>query len=624
LARHDLNAASRLLDRISEASEPKDGALRPNPMQSAAAGRYHLAGGAPEVALPYLELAAVEALPPAQRVPTLLAYARARGAVGDRKGAEATLNELLAAQPSAEQREVALVELGQLLLASDPRRALSQIQPVLGSADPTRRLDALLVSIHAQALLGDRKAAAGMAQQAWPLVPEVSPHGLAGMRLALVSGALAAADGDRDRAIALLGLANPDALKIDPLAGNVLPLCGEAGLEPDDYLTVTVTQDTIAAEQRIPVSASRPAAVAPFLDAFAGRALLNIGGPAPAGTVLTLRCRAAPSATYVGPPLSRDPAHAWLAARGLHQSTTTDATDESINRLADRIDVLAATLGTDHPRLIPLRWALARNMEERAASGGAIEEWQITRLRQQVNAAMRRAGAGDLVPSEADEAIQRRIAATSSPEEGLPLVKQATLGRIREGSPVVADFFYRQWRLIPILSNADKTEVATAFAERFAKDPASARVRPIYIQLADLARERGDLPEMRRWHRKAALGQGLCETTDEALRVETQPMTDEDYPVDALAYGIEGASQIEFDLAADGTVARHRILIAAPSLLFDEVVKEKTPAFRLSRPLFGGKAAACRGYVTRVIWRVPHKDEEDPAPVFQESDPGNS
>jgi hypothetical protein len=298
--------------------------------------------------------------------------------------------------------------------------------------------------------------------------------------------------------------------------------------------------------------------------------------------------------------------------------------DASINALAERIDGLAGSLGTDHPRLVPLRFALSRLMVERAASGGDIELWQVTQLQQKIAQALRRAGGGDLVPTEADETLQRRIASAATPEEAQRLIKEATIAAVRRLPIEVADQHYQMWASSPVAGAADKAEVATILFERLAERPGDPRARAVALRIAAAARERGDLAEARRWHAKAGPGRGLCEGADETVTVESQEITNDDYPLDALVFGLKGTSVLELDAAPDGRVTRHRMLIAAPPLLFDSVVAEKLGTFRLTKPLFGGKAGACSGFTTRIVWRLPGKEELDPEPMFRPPDPGNS
>jgi hypothetical protein len=87
---------------------------------------------------------------------------------------------------------------------------------------------------------------------------------------------------------------------------------------------------------------------------------------------------------------------------------------------------------------------------------------------------------------------------------------------------------------------------------------------------------------------------------------------DDDYPPDALDPKLAGATVMELDVGADGKVAGDRIILSAPSLVFDPLVRSKLAGFSLTPAAERGRARACRAFQQTIRWQMP--EEEAPGP----------
>ena len=151
-----------------------------------------------------------------------------------------------------------------------------------------------MLASQAHSLLGDRVAALAAADRAWALAPALPEQQFAPLRAALLRAGLAAAASDRSQLLAMLNLAGASEVEMKGEIRTYLPTCGEGGLTPADHATFAAYGADLEWERLMPVAASRPAAVAPFVRALGGRQLLNRSRQAPGGLVVTVRCRTTP------------------------------------------------------------------------------------------------------------------------------------------------------------------------------------------------------------------------------------------------------------------------------------------------------------------------------------------
>jgi tetratricopeptide (TPR) repeat protein len=607
------NEAPAELAALVKERRPADGVLRTDPLLNGLYGRVLLENGRIGEALPYLERGWSPDVPEAQRIAAGLALAAAQEQTGDLSGATATLDRLEAEPLAQGKRQQAAFARARLALLRDPRAAIAlseaaaAIRPGTGAA-----WQAGLIRGQALALSGDPGGAAAAARQAWAAAPEVASGEAAPLRSALLLGALAARTAAADRLAAMLSAAGARRSPAPGDAAEVLPLCGEDGIAPEDHVTFGLFSTVGEARHLMPLEASRPAAVAPFYQALAGHVAVTGGAEPGEGTLFTVRCRTTISTSYDAPALRRDAFADWFAERGLYPAGRTEHSVEAINAAAEDVAELEERYGAEHPLLIPPRLDLYMRLTLRAASADDIPGWQIEDLRRKIQAGFAAQGSDhgavlDLDPRRFQALLQN----ARSPEEGLRLARTEGL-RLVQRLPL--DHAYRyagEWlRQDTELPSETHQRMLEALLARFPENGGDRRRSALLMRLAELQRKRGDLTAARRSLRTAGVSPASCAAADEPPTIAEAQVTDEDYPPLALKHGLEGISMIEMEVGADGRVASHRLILSAPSALFDQVIARELQDFRYNPARAGGRARSCRGVYQRIVWRMP---EDDPA-----------
>lgn len=614
LAQGRLPDAAAAFDRLVAARRPTDGKLRPDPLLSALAGRLSLARGHATAARIYLQSVDLAALPADAKGEAQMALLQAQQRTGDRTGAGATLALLHGRSfAPAQTWELGLANARQVVLA-DPRAAADLVQPLVSSALPARRWEAELLLAQAFSLAGDLTRSQAAAERAWASSVHAPSEDLAAMRVGLQRASLAAARGDRDRLLAMLDLAGAATAVADRSLASPLPLCGRAGLRPDDQVTVGVHQAFGGEQVVVPLLASRTEIIAPFVDALAGREILSDAPRHPVGTIITLRCRLVPAADYDVADPGTNRLLAWTSANGLF-FRFGETGDDAINQASDELDELRARYGEDHPFLIPIRLELAGLLTWRAGQKGDVQEWQVRELEHKAKAAIRAAGGTDLYPDESLEAMARSVQAADSPEKALALYRAATL-KIVESAPAdeaytVARLWFAQDRDLP---SETQTLVIENLLKRYAAgDP---RRTSLLVRLAGIQKKSG-AKSFRETYRRAGISEDACITFEDNPELEEQKITDGDYPTDGVHHSIAGATVLEYSVTPEGRVSAPRIIVGAPSLLFDPVVLDELNQFRYKPPKRNGRAASCRGVVQPIKWKLPDQPEFQ-LPTFME------
>ena len=602
----DWEQAAEILDRQVAQRDARSAPLRPEPSLAVLAGRLAIATGRPEVALPYLDQALSGQLSSGERYQALIAIADARVASGQPEEARQALEEAATIAPTAPARSRARAALAALLLPADPASALREAGPLRTSdVDPAIRFEAERVAAAAHGLLGDLAAARAAADAAWALAPELPPRVGAPARAALVQAGVSAAAGDSRRMGAMLEAAR--AGTVDAAAGDYLPLCGEHGLVPSDFVTFLIEAGRGMSARLLPVAASRPQAVAPFFRELSGRSLVPTAAR-PQGTAFTVRCRSAPSPRYDIHP-QPDPLARWLAERGLYLGHSWQLDDEAVGRLRSRMGEVERRHGSDDPRLVPALFDLAHRLHARGLLGNRNELDEALELQERAFAIIRSHGGADAVPDEAVAALFRTAWKSLDPEHWRLAVHGWGLQLISEAEPGVAYSALVHWfDQDPSLSEAQKLQLVEGLLARFA-DPADPRRRALLVRQGDLHRTAGDFAAARRSYRDAGLARTHCFATDESLTVESGAFSAEDYPRLPQMLDLAGVNLFEFSITREGAVRDMRFLVSSPSLLFDAITLERFGAYRYRPPRLDGRAYTCTGAVQRTVWHLQDENQ---------------
>ena len=606
-AGQDLEQAAELLSDLVIVRRPADGALRSDPLLNGLFGRLYFDQGYASVALPYLQRSVAAEVPPIQRVEAQLALAEAQDLTGDSAAAARTLASLDSDDLPAGQRRRVILGRADLMLRDDPAGALALVQPLLSAGDAGIRFEAELLGSRAQAMLGNRSAAVAAGERAWSLAMTQPPHRVAPLRAALVLAGLAAKAADRERLIAMLNAAGSAQATLDHTLVSQLPMCGEDGLRPTDEVTFAVYVSGAVRQRLEPVSASRPAAVAPFFRALAGRRLLDQLRNQPVGTVFTVRCRTLPSAER-SPPSGADTYAQIFAENGIYVPSSTDWNTDRIAVVESEIAEIERRFGRDHPFLVPLLGELAQRVEQRVQSSRTGSATEVTAIQWRMAAAMRRLpGAESFVPS--DEEF-RLMESAVTPEMALQRWRAAWRDRIERAGPDLAYQLTLEWlRNDTELPGEDAIGLIRNILGRLDSRPADPRRQALLMRLGRLQLDRGDDAGARASYRSAGVGEEACLARYLGLDFVSGEITPEAYPRWARRYEFHGATNVEFGIGADGRVERQRVILSAPASLFDEATTTAFAPYRYGPNRPSGRAQACTANLQSFIWRMPDENE---------------
>ncbi|MEA3017539.1 MAG: hypothetical protein QOI38_2261, partial [Sphingomonadales bacterium] len=609
----DPRAAGAIIDALAAARANRPATLRPDPLLSGLAGRYYLRRGWTPFALAHLRHADAPDVPRPQLVAALLALAEAQALSGDRAGAARALGRLEALAPGAADRRRAALLAARVALVTNPGAALEAVRPLLAEGDAGARFEAEFIAAQAHALLGDRAAAEAAADRIWATAAAPPAAAAAPVRAALLRAALAEARGDADALAAMLNAAGAQGAALAGDLTDQLPVCGDGGVLPGDYATFGLLGHGDM-QELLPLTASRPAAVATFHDALSQFGGLRWEGRPAAGLTVTVRCRTLATAQYRATP-ARNELSEWFAEHGLFFTFLVDSDPEGIAALSRRLGELEERFGPDHPHLIPLQLELAGRIMIDGASDG-IDLVEADRLHDRAVAAMRRIGGADrtLPPPETD-ALLRRMARASTPEEAVRYA-QAGFARFLAWAPL--DDAFAEFQLwIPVLaaeSEGTATALTSAMLARFPAGSRDPRRRALHMRLAALQAAAGDRDAARASYRAAGVPANACVMMDEPAAHVTGTITTEDYPPAAILNDFVGTTAMEFTVGPDGNATGLRLIFSAPGGVFDRITEAAFARFGFTPARHGGRTRACSGQFQRVLWQLPAEREDPPPP----------
>ena len=614
LASSRYNDAVKIIDALIPQRTPQDGKNRPDPVLNALFGQLYLTGHAVGAAGMYLDNAPLAALPPALQAPTALAHGRALELRGDRIAALNAYRSAASVASTDEERRRAVLGIARQLLPQDPAAARDEVADIAKGPPTPERWEARSLLAQAGSLLGDRQSAAIFADQAWADAPGAALGDLAALRVATLRAGLAAARHDLTAERAMLTAANGLTVSANPALSAQLPICGDAGVGPADYVIFGLVAGPYVIRQLFPIAASRPGVVATFHDAILPVVpVKNDKGTSAWGTVFTVSCRSVVAQNFMTRPAGDDPLQDWFVKQGIYPvSASNESEDEHMNAVANRIDSLAARFGKDSPLLIGPRWQIMTMLEARASEGDQVLPGQLTDLAAQVAAGMSHAGA----PAWLTRSIQARskfAAIAAAPIDD----SQKLTAWMQEFRELLLQSPFHVARQTIIDMPGDPSPERSQTVEQLivdvgAKLPSdlSGREREAWLLL--LATAKGELgrdSERRSTLATTGLAPDLCVMADSEPKLLDQHFSYNDYPQDLIVGGQEGAVMFDFDLAVTGSVTRHRIVYSLPSGLFDEASAKGPATVRYASPSKHGKAAPCRGVFQPIVWRI--EEERD-------------
>lgn len=614
LAASNFDAAATAIDKLIVLRTPVDGKPRPDPLLNALLGRLYLAAREVDTAATYLDHAPLADLPDSLRVPTALARGNAHAVLGDRAAALDAFRQAAAVSSSETDRRVAALGLARGLLPNDPVAARNQILTFASGPPSPGRWEAKYDLALASSLLGDGKNADRLADEAWADAANAPLRDLAPLRVAILRAGLAAGRHDLEAERAMLTAAGGVKLSGSPALAAQLPVCGDFGIRPADYVIFGFVEGPYGTRQLFPITASRVEVVAPFQHALDRTVpIAQAGEERPVGTIFTVACRTSVSPDYVAAPSNDNPLLDWFLERGIYPaSASSEADDKHLNAVAERTDALAARFGKDSLLLIGPRWEMATLLERRARAGDPVLPGQLTDLGKQVGQGLRSAGAPEWLAQAIESRPQRdQLVAASA---GDPDRLQVLQGQIREQLLRLPFRLGRQY-LAAMLGNLHgewPPSAANLVIDLNTNAPSAWDRRERQAWLLTLARAQQVLGKEQDARSTLAAGgfeKDWCSASDSDPKLLEQHFSYDDYPDDLIVGEQEGSVAIDFDLTTAGKIAHPRVVYSLPSGLFDQITTNGLAAIRYMPPTLSGKIAACRGVVQAIQWRIG--DESD-------------
>lgn len=606
--------ASAIVDKLIEERTPKDGVPHADSLLNSLLGRLLLAGHESNAAANYLEYAQTTDLPVAVRARTALAYGHALELQGDRSRALQAYRDAVATATDAERREAEL-GIARQLLVEDPSAVRRHLQTIAGGAPAADRWQARYLLSLASSLTDDAASAARFADEAWADAANAPPAALAPLHVATLKAGLAAARGDRTAERAMLAASNGLNVKAADSLAAQLPVCGDDGIRPTDFVTFGIVVGPYATRDLVPIVASRTAIVAPFHSRLAGFDLVKeVSGNPPLGSVVTVSCRSSVSKDFIANPMSKDPLLDWFVQRGLYPARATSGSeDTNINAIAARIDALGARFGKQSKLLIQPRWQLMTLLQKRALAGDQVPIGQLTDLQTQIADGLKRAGAPiwlvDTIGLQSDYEKIRRTA--GDPSEIASHMEAALRGQL-----AVTPFDLGRLLVMGALGSRKDEETPTQAFQLVlalnAQTPKSLSGRDRQAWLLTVARAQrslGLVQDAKSTIASAGFEPDLCVASETDTSLLEQHFTYDDYPEELIAGDQEGSVFFEFGISSSGTVANPRIVYSQPAGLFDQPSAKGISSLRYLPVQRDGKPAPCRGIFQPVIWRL--EDEED-------------
>jgi hypothetical protein len=391
--------------------------------------------------------------------------------------------------------------------------------------------------------------------------------------------------------LAAAGAANRN---VSPDLKDRLPVCA-SGLTPSDWLIVAVWSDARRSRQPFAVAASRPSIARALMATFDGATALNDNVSIGSGTLVTLRCRTTISPHYQRPPAELDPLDRWLPDHGIYLRLDELAGPDQITPVATEIDQLEKAFGPQSMALLAPRMDLISMLVAQQLTSGGIVPGRIRDLRSQLASDFQRfkvpfAEAFALDPTETNrqtylDVFEKRLISLPA-DNAYELFAEASSGDESR------------------LSDKEKIRFGEILFPRLVTSADQNRRNALMLRLAELTRD-ADPAAAKRLVHDASVPPASCASADIPARLESQTLDDNDYPPSAIAQGITGVTVNELSIDSKGGIRDRRVILSAPSDIFDNVAADRFFQFRYAAARKNGRPFACTGIVQPIRWKLP-------------------
>jgi hypothetical protein len=528
---------------------------------------------------------------------------------GDRRAALVAYRAAVGAASSDTERRQASLGVARQLLADNPLAAREQVAAIASGPSTPERWEAHYLVAVSSSLLGDKTGANQSADRAWSDAAGASLNDLAPLRVATLRAGLAAANHEVALEKTMLTASNGLSLTAAPALSAQMPVCGDNGVSPSDFVIFAYASGPWGVRQLTPVATSRPEIVAVFQDALGPiDPIKEGGGRKPIGTVFTVSCRTVVNGRFVESRSELDPILSWFVEKGLYPAITfNEADDVHLNSVADRVDFLAAKFGKSSVLLTEPKWQRLTMLMARARSGDPVLPGQITDLGAEVSADLRSHGAPDWIPGiiESQIASMTQGAAAADDMERFAIFVSMIRDQLQK-LPVRISYVPLQG-MVSSLPDAWPAAAAQIVVDHNARVlPAlTGRQRQAWLlTVAEAQRELGKSADAAKTIGTAGLDKDLCIAGDSPPELLEQHFSYSDYPDSLIAGEQEGAVFYEFNLTLSGSVTGPRIIYSLPSNLFDEASAKGLSTVRYVAPTRKGKPSPCRAVYQPIVWRL--------------------
>ncbi|MDB5704831.1 MAG: hypothetical protein JWN66_1947 [Sphingomonas bacterium] len=413
---------------------------------------------------------------------------------------------------------------------------------------------------------------------------------------------------DARRYMAMTGAGRLPKGSFDPGVQMKAPYCGgEAGLKPDDVAVIEFSiGDDGSVISSIPIYAAgggnaalafaraarnwswTPEQVKQLPEFFRYRARVE------------LRCSTAfqrPSIyDYLGGKLD-----SWLLEKHVElQQATTDADAMALPGLRSRLVAAEAAKGRDSLALVPLLYAMMTN----SVVG-----------REESNALAKRALAiadANGVPPTARLALIRVIWTTERADYWRPGALARAMAPALE-DPVFARDPEARAAIRLIMADASRSrdsERTRKLLSDVSDDPALAPNHPLrvgaLIRTASIEAADGKVDAAKTAFDSSGLSAQQCAIVDSAPRMLRSNSGSGNFPLEALRWGFEGWTQVQFDISADGKVLNQRAIIAYPPFVFTKAGSNLIANARFEKSYRPDGGLGCGGSTSGVRFILPH------------------
>ena len=312
-----------------------------------------------------------------------------------------------------------------------------------------------------------------------------------------------------------------------------------------------------------------------------------------------LRCSTAFERPSLGSYLDQE-LGGWLAAKGVTLPPPMIGADATVlPRERQRLDEQQTALGRDALALVPTLIAIAEN------ALSSREETQIDAGR--AVAILAANGASPIARLAAERFVWESAEAESwLPASYARLVQPHLADPVYANDPKARSAIRLQLADVLRAHDSDRTRV---LLQQVADDGGLAANDPLkvgaLVRLASLEAGSGNLDQARAAFERTGLSADQCALLDTRPRMIASNATSGDFPREAMRWGFEGWTQVQFDVTADGKSKNVRAIVSYPPFVFTDAGTGVLTGARFAKSYRPDGGLGCGGDTTRVRFRMP-------------------